>query len=108
MKKYLILILIVFAISQTQSQTFKIYCNADTATTTWDSIAFGGIKTVSFEVTNDMTSGSDTLFIAIKNDTARANMFPLLKNESRKFFVQTTFIRTKTSANTILRRIIGE
>jgi hypothetical protein len=73
----------------------------------WDSV---GISTriQGFTVSNDAINGTDTLFIAINNDTARTRIVPVLCGEVVRFNgLQARFIRTKASANSILRRIIA-
>jgi hypothetical protein len=89
------------------AQGHFISSSAGRSTTTFDSIAIrSGIHNI--VVRNDTTAGTDTLWIAFHDDTTRSQMIPVKANETWTLYgASPRYIRTKSSANTIPRRIWG-
>lgn len=74
----------------------------------WDSVSANGITIARIMQINDATTGADTLFFAVNNDTtAGSKIFPVLKGEVLSLpGLSPRFVRRKSSGSNIPGRLI--
>ena len=100
-----VLMLLVTANMQAQGRT--TYASSTNATSTWDSLGFD-TKVSNVIVSDDRSSGAETLYVALNNDTTSAHRFPLKAGEVLTLeFVAPRWVRTRSSGASIHRRVLA-
>ena len=107
--KKLLLVLLVFFTYGASAQIQNMYTKSGRATSDWTTIQKSNYQRIfQFEIANDTTAGTDSLYVAFDTDTTVARRFYLLANESMWFddlSVQKVMIRSSSGDNEIPYRI---
>jgi hypothetical protein len=108
MKKLLVLALFLFTYGAS-AQVQNMYSKSGDASSSWTTIQKSNYQNIfSFEIANDSTSGTDSLFVAFETDTSVARRFYLLYEETMYFSnlsVSQIMIRSSSGDNAIPYRL---
>ena len=85
MKKLIVLALFLFTYGAS-AQIQNMYSKSGDATSSWTTIQKSSYQSIfAFEISNDTTAGTDSLFVAFETDTSVARRWHLLWGETMWF-----------------------